>query len=178
MKIAVYLLSAIVSLCVLVPNVSAQRPKDDVVVMSTVSVTTKQYSKTYESILYDLDRMFNTTPKMSDPVPIDESERTTLRHTMEDSPIGFFDFGLRGKELKALRGGFELGGMDFYLKSGLAWHPSNNKYVTLTVGKRTTWKYSYRNEHDLFQQVVRRPVEKFNYFLEYPVRTLFGLAIK
>lgn len=169
-----FLASAIVGLNVFSPSVFGQKPKDEIIVMLPLNVVSEQRSKTYENIIRDLDRMFSTPVRIYDPAAVEEIELTVARHTIEDSPVRFFDFGLNFRELTKLRGGFEIGGKGFYLKSGLSWHPRDNKNITWTLGKKEGlwWNYRFHNRHDLTREVLQRPVERFMYVLENPFRLL------
>jgi hypothetical protein len=142
----------------------------EIVIMPKVEVKTWQDTKSRERIMTELERRFSTPRKSSDVVFIQSTEPATASRLEESS---FFDFGMMGKDLKSLKGGFELWGMDFYIKSGLAWHPSDNKYVTIKLGKKTSWSYSFKNGHDLLRYNFQKPIERFNErILERPVYSL------
>lgn len=144
------------------------------VIMLPKMTVSPRFQKNAELRLLGLERLYSPPPKDVGIVSHDRDfNESSWRHSLEESPL--FEIGLRGKELKALKGGFEFAGADFYLKSGLAWHPEDNKYVTWTLGKKSSWSYSYHNHIDLLDQVVKKPIRNLNdKIFEKPIYFVLG----
>lgn len=156
----------------IVRNTTYSNPGE--IVMFPKMTVSPRFEKNAELRLLGLEKAFSPARQDGNVTFHDRDfNESSWRHSLEESPV--FEFGLRGKELKALKGGFEFAGADFYLKKGLAWHPDGNKHVTWTLGKKSSWSYSYQNHVDLLDQVVRKPIQKLNdRVLERPVHFVLG----
>lgn len=148
----------------------------DVVILPKVYADAKTAIR-YERINRDLERMFAARKKTVFVVTSDREDPSSWRHSLEESAI--VEFAMMGaQDIKKLKGGFTIknpfGGpdIDAYLKSGIAWHPSYDRHLTYTIGKKASHSYAFRDGRDIFRSHVKVPIERFNARLERAVERL------
>lgn len=143
---------------------------DEAIILPRVYADARMAAR-YDRINRDLDRVFSSRKKPSFSVVSDRSDDDSWRHSLEESPV--VEYAMMGaQDIKKLKSGFTIknpfGGpdIDAYLKSGIAWHPKENKHLTYTLGKRTSLKYAYEDGTDIIDTYVKVPLEKFNAWIE------------
>ncbi len=150
------------------PVPEAKAASGDTVVMQPMQVVAKPES----ALPYYAERQLEEklSPKPKDFGSVDGSVEiistpNTLRHSFESSSIG--ELSLRGPELKKLRDGFEVSGVGtVWVKSGLRWQVEKKEpnltraVVSFHGGPMIQQSYTFKNEHDLWRNVVKKPAER------------------
>lgn len=142
----------------------------DVVILPRVHADARRADR-YERITRDLERVLAVRKKLAFTVTSEREDSSSWKHSLEESPV--VEFAMMGaQDIKKLKGGFTIknpfGGpdIDAYLKSGIAWHPSYDKNVTYTIGKRVTRSYKFDDGSDIFDSHVKAPLMRFNERIE------------
>jgi hypothetical protein len=146
-----------------------------IIVLQEVYVHPNDPEETYDKLRH----YFEKPKSKSIAIVSDSIEGDTSSHFLEDSALA--EFAMSGaSDIKKFKGGFTIrnpfGGADLnaYIKSGIAWHPHDDRHVTYTIGSKTTYGYKFRNEHDFMKNVLERPILKLNEILEKPILVLIN----